>query len=137
MANPILKSCCRCQTLKTGSIIAGVGAILLSIVAIIIMFTVRVTYRTILFDWLPPWIVKIVIGFNLCMTILISIIMIVGAIKVSNCDSFINFLLSFFLYSCIVNCFHPKQWAMSPLNKQSTFSSSKKKPKFLSSVIII
>lgn len=83
MANPIFTSCCRCQSLRTGSIIAGVGAILLSIVSIIIAFTARATYRTIFFDWLPPWIVKIIIVFNLCMTILISAIMIVGAMKVS------------------------------------------------------
>lgn len=82
MANPIFQSCCNCQTLRTGSVIAGVAAILLSVAWIIVMFTVRVTYRTIFLDWLPPWIVKIVIGFNLCMTILISIIMIVGALKV-------------------------------------------------------
>ncbi|XP_055319302.1 uncharacterized protein LOC129576991 [Sitodiplosis mosellana] len=81
MANPIFRSCCNCQSLRTGSVIAGVAAILLSIVSIIIMFTVRLQYKTIFLDWLPPWIVKIVIGFNLCMTILISIIMIVGAIK--------------------------------------------------------
>lgn len=82
MANPILNTCCRCQSLRNGSIIAGVCAILLSIVSIVITFTVRVTYKTIFFDWLPPWIVKIIIGFNLCMTILISAIMIVGAMKV-------------------------------------------------------
>lgn len=84
MANPILNSCCRCQSLRTGSIIAGVCAILLSIVAIVVMLTVPLTYRTIFLDWLPPWIVKIIIAFNLGMTILISIIMIVGAVKVSD-----------------------------------------------------
>lgn len=104
MANPIFTSCCRCQSLRTGSIIAGVGAILLSIVSIIIAFTARATYRTIFFDWLPPWIVKIIIVFNLCMTILISAIMIVGAMKrnhylmlpwvVLGCMLIVGFLLS-------------------------------------------
>lgn len=82
MANPIFKSCLGRQSLRTGSIVAGVGAILLSIVFLILMYVLRFTPRTILFDWLPAWIVKIVIAFNMCMTILISAIMIVGAIKV-------------------------------------------------------
>ncbi|XP_031632420.1 uncharacterized protein LOC116346484 [Contarinia nasturtii] len=81
MANPIFQSCCSCQTLRIGSVIAGVAAILLSIVSLIIMFTVRVTYRTIFLDWLPPNIVRIIIAFNLLMTILISAIMLVGALK--------------------------------------------------------
>lgn len=136
MANPILNSCCRCQTLKTGSIIAGVGAILLSIVAIIIMFTVRVTYRTILFDWLPPWIVKIVIGFNLCMTILISIIMIIGAMKVSNWFSHSFRCWVFFFIHALWTVFIPNnEQCHLQTNKQNFYLH--KKPKFLSSVIII
>lgn len=83
MANPIFNSCLGRQSLRTGSIIAGAGAILLSIVFLILMYVLRFTPKTILFDWLPPWIVKIVIAFNMCMTILISAIMIVGAVKVS------------------------------------------------------
>lgn len=82
MANPIFNSCLGRQSLRTGSVIAGVGAILLSIVFIIMMFALRFKPKTILFDWLPPGIVKVIIAFNLCMTILISIIMIVGAVKV-------------------------------------------------------
>lgn len=82
MGNPIFQSCCNCQTLRIGSVIAGAAAILLSIVSLIVMFTVRVAYRSIFFDWLPPYIVKIIIAFNLLMTILISAIMIVGALKV-------------------------------------------------------
>lgn len=84
MANPIFNSCLGRQSLRTGSVVAGVGAILLSIVFIICMFVLRFKPKTILFDWLPPGIVKVIIAFNLCMTILISIIMIVGALKVTN-----------------------------------------------------
>lgn len=106
MANPILSSCCRCQSLRTGSIIAGVGAILLSIVFLIVMLTVRVTFRTILFDWLPKWIVQIVIGFNLCMTILISIIMIVGVIKVSNLSSTISTWVKYKIFNFFIQRNH-------------------------------
>lgn len=83
MAGPLLNSCCRCQPLRTGSIISGVGAILLAIVALVILFVSRVEFKTIVFDWLPSWIVKIILAVNLCMTILISIIMILGVLKVS------------------------------------------------------
>lgn len=84
MAGPLLKTCCRCLPLRTGSIITGIATILMSIVTIIIVLTVRAHFKTILFDFLPPSVVKIVIVFNLCMTILISAIMIIGAIKVKH-----------------------------------------------------
>lgn len=83
MAGPLLKTCCRCLPLRTGSIITGIASILMSIATIIIVLTVRAHFRTILLDFLPPSVVKIVIVFNLCMTILISAIMIVGAVKVT------------------------------------------------------
>lgn len=82
MAGPVVNSCCRCIPLRTGSIITGIASILMSIILIIIVLTVRAHFKTILFDFLPPSVVKIVIVFNLCMTILISAIMIVGAVKV-------------------------------------------------------
>lgn len=88
MAKPIFNTCICRQSLRTGSIIAGVGAILLSILFIIAMFVLRFKPKTILIDTLPPLIVKIIIAFNLCMTILISIIMIVGAMKVGFCSIF-------------------------------------------------
>lgn len=113
MANPIFNSCLGRQSLRTGSVIAGVGAILLSIVFIILMFALRFKPKTILFDWLPPGIVKVIIAFNLCMTILISIIMIVGAVKrnhylmlpwvVLGCMLVIGFLLSV-IYTTVMFC---------------------------------
>uniref|UniRef100_A0A1A9UF14 Uncharacterized protein n=1 Tax=Glossina austeni TaxID=7395 RepID=A0A1A9UF14_GLOAU len=81
MANPPLKSCCFCQSLRNGSIISGLLAIVLSIITIVIIFTTRVTFKTIIFDWVPPNIVKIILVINLCMTILISTLMIIGVIK--------------------------------------------------------
>lgn len=82
MAGPLLGSCCRCQPLRTGAIISGVGAILLAIVALVVLFTSRVDFHTIIFDWLPRWIVKIILAVNLSMTILISMVMILGVLKV-------------------------------------------------------
>lgn len=88
MANPIFNSCLGRQSLRTGSVVAGVGAILLSIIFIVCLFVLRFQPKTILFDWLPPGIVKVIIAFNLCMTILISIIMIVGAVKVKMTENY-------------------------------------------------
>ncbi|XP_037953642.1 uncharacterized protein LOC119683848 [Teleopsis dalmanni] len=81
MAQPPLKTCCFCQSLRNGSIISGILAILLSIITIIVIFTTRVAFKTIFFDWIPTNIVKIILVINLCMTILISLLMIVGVLK--------------------------------------------------------
>lgn len=48
-----LQTCCGCGSLKTGTVFSGVAGILLSIVAIIVMFTTTVEFRTIIIDWLP------------------------------------------------------------------------------------
>jgi len=81
MAGPLLKSCCLCQSLRNGSIISGILAIILSIATIIVIFTTRIAFKTIVFDWIPTDIVKIILVINLCMTILISLLMIVGVLK--------------------------------------------------------
>ncbi|XP_053687609.1 uncharacterized protein LOC128737077 [Sabethes cyaneus] len=81
MAEPLLSSCCRCYSLKTGSIVSGVLGIVLSVISIIVIFTTRVEFKTILMDWLPQNVVKIIFVLNLCMTILISLIMILGVLK--------------------------------------------------------
>lgn len=98
MAGPIVKTCCCCQSLRTGSVISGVSGILLAIVTLVVMFTARVEFKTIFFDIFPSWVVKIILAVNLCMTILISILLIVGAIRVSHmqeanaCRSGVNVL---------------------------------------------
>ncbi|VEN35141.1 unnamed protein product [Callosobruchus maculatus] len=81
MAKYLLKTCCGCGSLRTGTIIAGISAILLSIAGIIVIFCARVDVRTIVFDWLPKWIVQIIIVLNLCMTIILSIVMIMGVLR--------------------------------------------------------
>lgn len=55
--------------------------IILSIISIIVIFTTRVEFKTILMDWLPQNVVKIIFVLNLCMTILISLLMILGVAK--------------------------------------------------------
>ncbi|KAJ6644610.1 hypothetical protein Bhyg_09579, partial [Pseudolycoriella hygida] len=81
MAEPILKTCCKFNSLATGSIVSGVFGIILAIVSLILLFTLRVEFRTIVFDWFPTSVVKIILAINLCMTIFISILLIVGVIK--------------------------------------------------------
>uniref|UniRef100_A0A1L8D8Q3 Putative conserved plasma membrane protein n=1 Tax=Nyssomyia neivai TaxID=330878 RepID=A0A1L8D8Q3_9DIPT len=77
----MLKTCCHCQSLRTGSIVSGVCGILLAIACLIVMFVARVEFKTIVIDWLPSSIVKIILAINLCMTILISTLMLVGVFK--------------------------------------------------------
>jgi len=81
MAGPILNTCCKFNSLATGSIVSGVFGILLAIASLIVLFLVRVEFRTIVFDWFPSSVVKIILAINLCMTIFISILLIVGVIK--------------------------------------------------------
>lgn len=82
MAGPIVQSCCRCQSLRTGSLISGILGIILAIVSLVVMFVARVDFKTILFDWLPSSVVKIILAVNLAMTVLICILLIVGVLKV-------------------------------------------------------
>ena len=53
----------------------------MAIVSIISIFVVRVEFKTILFDFLPSSVVKIILVINLVMTILISILLIIGSLK--------------------------------------------------------
>ncbi|CAH1108277.1 unnamed protein product [Psylliodes chrysocephalus] len=81
MAKYLLKTCCACGSLRTGTIIAGVAAIILSILGIIVVLAVRVDLKTIVFDWLPKWAVHLIIVLNLVMTIILSILMVIGVAK--------------------------------------------------------
>lgn len=83
MPKPLVNSCCLCQSTRNGSVISGILAIVLSILTIILIFTTRVHFKTIVFDFIPNDIVKIILVINLCMTILISLLMIAGVLKVS------------------------------------------------------
>ena len=82
MAEPLLNSCCRCQSLRTGSIISGICGIFLALAALVAMFFTRVEMKTIIIDWLPSNIVKIILTINLCMTVIICLVMIFGVVKV-------------------------------------------------------
>ncbi|RZC39189.1 hypothetical protein BDFB_003764 [Asbolus verrucosus] len=54
---------------------------ILAIIGIVVILTVRVQFKTIVLDWLDRDTVKIIVVINFCMTILISILLITGAIK--------------------------------------------------------
>jgi hypothetical protein len=82
MGGQLVGSCCRCYSLRTGTVISGVAGILLAIASLVLMCTARVEFKTIVIDWLPQSVVKIILAINLCMTILISILLIFGALKV-------------------------------------------------------
>ncbi|KAH8358774.1 hypothetical protein KR093_002467 [Drosophila rubida] len=81
MPKPLVNSCCLCQSTRNGSVISGALAIVLSIITIIVIFTARVHFKTIVFDFLSHDVVKIILVINLCMTILISLLMIAGVLK--------------------------------------------------------
>ncbi|CAG9805497.1 unnamed protein product [Chironomus riparius] len=76
-----LRSCCGCASLKAGTIIAGTLGILLSIATIAIVVYAKLDYKTIIFDdIIPKYIIKIILIVNLCMTIILSSLLIIGAL---------------------------------------------------------
>ncbi|XP_076274027.1 uncharacterized protein LOC143204955 isoform X1 [Rhynchophorus ferrugineus] len=90
MANPekcLLNRCCCCYSLRTGTLVAGVGAIILSIFTIIVIVLnmlgiINVQIRMIVLDsFLTEFVIQIILIVNLCVTIILSILLIVGTIK--------------------------------------------------------
>ncbi|XP_046389439.1 uncharacterized protein LOC124158386 [Ischnura elegans] len=77
----VLDSCCKCISLRTGTLIAGVLGIVISIITLIVVLVTEVNLKTIVMDSLPPTVVKIILAINLAMTVLISILLILGVIK--------------------------------------------------------
>lgn len=103
-----LRTCCRCCSLKTGTIFSGVCGIVskqsflcfcnsyardsittqicfaqvLAVISLILIFTANVEWKTIIIDILDKTAVKIIFAINLCMTILISTLLIIGALRV-------------------------------------------------------
>lgn len=76
-----LRSCCGCYSLKTGTIIAGTLGILLAIATIVIIFTTKIDFKTIIFDdYISKDVLKIILVVNLCMTIILSSLLIIGAL---------------------------------------------------------
>ncbi|XP_072743593.1 uncharacterized protein [Anoplolepis gracilipes] len=76
-----LTTCCRYCSLKTGTIFSGVCGIVLAIISLILIFTANVEWKTIIIDILDKTAVKIIFAINLCMTILISTLLIIGALR--------------------------------------------------------
>lgn len=78
---PILDRCCFCGSLKWGTIITGLLGIILAIATLIFVLVTNVKMQTIVIDTLPPLIVKIILAINLVMTVLISGLLVIGAIR--------------------------------------------------------
>lgn len=78
---PILKNCCRCCTLKTGTIISGALAIAIAFSTLIGILVIKIKMKTIVADHLSSETVKIIVAINLVMTMLISTLLIVGALR--------------------------------------------------------
>ncbi|XP_069685287.1 uncharacterized protein [Periplaneta americana] len=79
---PILERCCFCGSLKVGTIISGVLGVVTAVATLILILVVRnIRMKTIIIDTLSPEIVKIIIALNLVMTVLISVLLIWGAVK--------------------------------------------------------
>ncbi|XP_022905069.1 uncharacterized protein [Onthophagus taurus] len=79
---PVLKSCCFCGSLRTGTIFAALAGALLALVGIILIFTISLDLRVILLnDILPKSVVTIIIVINFAMTIFISMLLLIGTIK--------------------------------------------------------
>lgn len=76
-----LKTCCRCCSLKTGTIFSGICGIILAVIALVMIFTVNVEWKMIVIDILDKTAVKIIFAINLCMTIMISLLLVIGAIR--------------------------------------------------------
>ncbi|KAL3274481.1 hypothetical protein HHI36_015865 [Cryptolaemus montrouzieri] len=72
---------CFCGSLRTGTLVAGVAGIILAIAGIVVLLCVNVVFKTIVLDWLPKIVVDIIIIVNFCMTIIISIVLMIGAVK--------------------------------------------------------
>ncbi|XP_076247095.1 uncharacterized protein LOC143187042 [Calliopsis andreniformis] len=75
-----LTSCCGCYSVRTGTIIIGILDIILSIISLVLIFVLNVEWKTILLD-VDQDIVKIIYAINLCMTILIAVLLLVGVYK--------------------------------------------------------
>ncbi|KAK1118678.1 hypothetical protein K0M31_014982 [Melipona bicolor] len=76
-----LTSLCGYYSLKAGTLLTGILCIILSIISLILIFTLNVEWKMIIIDALDQSIVKIIFAINLCMTILISTLLIIGALK--------------------------------------------------------
>jgi hypothetical protein len=159
MASPNrLRSCCGCYSLKTGTVIAGTLGILLAIATIVVILTTKIDFKTIVSDpnrrlserltfnrfrlsfqifdeIIPKWVLKIILIVNLCMTIILCALLIIGAIIVSahtlmsftpNTDRISFFSREINTSSCHGSywelCFASASWLTSSTRRSSSFS---------------
>ena len=66
--------------MRTGTIIIGILDIILSIITLVLIFVLNVEWKTILID-VDQDVVKIIYAINLCMTIFIAILLLIGVFK--------------------------------------------------------
>lgn len=78
---PWVDNCCRCCTLKTGTIVAGALGIVIAFATMLVVLLTKIKIQTIVLGNLDTTTVKIIIMINLGMTVLISVLLIVGAVK--------------------------------------------------------
>ncbi|XP_014207958.1 lysosomal-associated transmembrane protein 4B-like [Copidosoma floridanum] len=75
-----LTACCACFPLRVGTIFSGVWCIVLSVVTIILLFTAEnLEFHTIIMK-VDTTTTKIILALNLVMTIIVSTLMIIGAL---------------------------------------------------------
>ncbi|XP_060522976.1 uncharacterized protein LOC132699976 [Cylas formicarius] len=83
----LLKRCCCCGSLRTGTLFAGFASVILSIFTILVIVLkmldiINVELRMIILDsFLSEFAIEIILIVNLCVTIILSILLIVGTIK--------------------------------------------------------
>ncbi|XP_063240377.1 uncharacterized protein LOC134541127 [Bacillus rossius redtenbacheri] len=78
---PLLDSCCRCGSLRTGTIVSGALGIVIGIVTMILVLVTNVKFKTVILDFLPKEVLKIMLAVSLFMTAVISALLIFGAAK--------------------------------------------------------
>ena len=66
--------------MRAGTIIIGILDIILSIITLVLIFVLNVEWKTILID-VDQDVVKIIYAINLCMTIFIAILLLIGVFK--------------------------------------------------------
>lgn len=75
-----LDSCCGCISLKNGSLITGILSMVAAALTMIYIIFTKDKLHTILID-LPQTTIKIILVFNLFMTIVISGVLVLGVLK--------------------------------------------------------
>uniref|UniRef100_A0A0A9X8L7 Putative ABC transporter permease protein y4fN n=2 Tax=Lygus hesperus TaxID=30085 RepID=A0A0A9X8L7_LYGHE len=80
-AMPLLSTCCG-LSLKFGTIFSGILGMLIGASTLIyILLAKNIKMKTIVIDTLPPEIVRIILAINLVMTVFISLLLVIGALK--------------------------------------------------------